>query len=342
MESPSVYAALREKKFVLQHMLGEGSYAKVYRAVYIVDETRTVDLACKVIDTSTAPRAYLSKFLPRELDILARVNHPHIIHVTNIYQRYAKYFVFMRLGENGDLLNYISTKGPLSEAQCRVWMRQLMCALEYMHALNIAHRDLKCENILISANFNVKLTDFGFARRTRDGGPNDVMSDTFCGSLLYAAPEILKGVPYAPKMADLWSMGVILYAMLNKALPFNDTSVRILYDKQVQRKWRFRSKIVSMVSEECLALVTGMLEPDAQARPTATAVFNGPWIAMEPRLAKYTPIEESLLKQAMKDLEKPRNLEECDSETGTMKTLKKLDPKLIAPVNGSGPLAHGK
>ncbi|XP_063374000.1 testis-specific serine/threonine-protein kinase 1-like [Cydia amplana] len=290
----------------------------------MVDETRTVDLACKVIDTSVAPRVYLNKFLPRELDILAHVNHPHIIQVTNIYHRYAKYFVFMRLGENGDLLNFISMKGNLSEAQCRVWMRQLMCALEYMHALNIAHRDLKCENVLISLNYNVKLTDFGFAIRTRDGGSKNFMSETYCGSLLYAAPEVLKGIPYAPKMADMWSMGVILYAMLNKALPFNETSVRVLYDKQVQRKWRFRTKIVNMVSEECLGLVTAMLDPDAQARPTANAVFHGPWIAMEPRLAKYSPVEESLLKQAMKELkdsEKPRNLDECGSVTGAVKVL---------------------
>ncbi|XP_063633117.1 testis-specific serine/threonine-protein kinase 3-like [Cydia splendana] len=346
MESPSVCAALREKKFVMENIIGEGSYAKVYRAIYIVDETHTIDLACKVIDTSNTPRVYLYKFLPRELDVLARVNHPHIIHVTNIYQRFAKYFIFMRLSENGDLLHYISRKGPLCEAQCRVWLRQLMCALEYLHALNIAHRDLKCENVLISANFNVKLTDFGFVRPMSDGGPNDDLSNTYCGSLLYAAPEILKGVPYAPKSCDLWSMGVILYAMLNKALPFNDTSVRVLYDKQIQRKWRFRSKVVTMLSKQCLGLVTTLLEPNAQARPTASAVLHGPWIGMEPRIAMYTQLEESLLKHTMKDLDKPRHFEECDSETGirnnTIKTLKEIDPKLMAPVNCSGPLAQRK
>ncbi|XP_063393167.1 testis-specific serine/threonine-protein kinase 1-like [Cydia fagiglandana] len=346
MESPSICAALREKNFVMEHLIGEGSYAKVYKAVYIVDETNTIDQACKVIDTSTAPRVYLYKFLPRELDILSRVNHPHIIHVTNIYQRFAKYFIFMRLGENGDLLNYIAAKGPLSEAQCRVWSRQLMCALEYLHALNIAHRDLKCENILISANYNVKLTDFGFVRPMRDGGPNDDLSNTYCGSLLYAAPEILKGVPYAPKRADLWSMGIILYSMLNKALPFNDNNVLVLYDKQIQRKWRFRAKVVTMLSNECLGLVTALLEPNAQARPTASAVLHGPWIGMEPRLAKYTQLEESLLKNAMKDLDKLQHFKEGDSKTGihnnTIKTLKKIDPKLMAPVNCSGPLAQRK
>lgn len=247
-------AVLQEKGFLLEKIIGEGSYAKVnkvhfewicradevpkpwylqvYRATHMVDETRHSVMACKVIDTAQAPRDYLTKFLPRELDVLIRINHPHIVHVSNIFQRRAKYFIFLRFAENGDLLDFLTQNGAVPENQSRLWMRQILSGLHYLHTLNIAHRDLKCENVLITANYNVKITDFGFARNVRQKD-RDVLSETYCGSLSYAAPEVLKGVPYLPKQADMWSLGIILYTMLNKALPFNETSVKKLYEKQV-------------------------------------------------------------------------------------------------------------
>lgn len=198
----------------------------------MVDETRHAIMACKVIDTAQAPRDYLTKFLPRELDVLIRINHPHIVHVSNIFQRRAKYFIFLRFAENGDLLDFLTQNGAVPENQSRLWMRQILSGINYIHTMNIAHRDLKCENILITSNYNVKITDFGFARNVRSKD-RDILSETYCGSLSYAAPEVLKGVPYLPKFADMWSLGIILYTMLNKALPFNETSVKKLYEKQV-------------------------------------------------------------------------------------------------------------
>ncbi|CAG9091094.1 unnamed protein product [Plutella xylostella] len=288
---------LREQGFTLEKVVGEGSYAKVYKSTHIIDETRHVVVACKVIDTAQAHRDYLNKFLPRELDILIRIHHPHIVHVSCIFQRRSKYFIFLRFAEKGDLLDFLAANGAIPENQSRLWMRQIMSALNYMHAMNVAHRDLKCENILITVNFNVLITDFGFARSVKQRD-KDVLSETYCGSLSYAAPEVLKGVPYLPKMADVWSIGIIMYTMLNKALPFNETSVKKLYEKQLMRKWKFRSSIVSQLSNECKQLVTSLLEPEGKLRPTAGDVLKGAWISMDPRLTKSTPMEESLLKQA--------------------------------------------
>ncbi|XP_022828856.1 testis-specific serine/threonine-protein kinase 6-like [Spodoptera litura] len=303
---------LQEKGFILEKMVGEGSYAKVYKSTHMVDETRHAVLACKVIDTAQAPRDYLTKFLPRELDVLIRINHPHIVNVSHIFQRRAKYFIFLRFAENGDLLDFLTQNGAVPENQSRLWMRQIISGIHYIHTMDIAHRDLKCENILITSNYNVKITDFGFARNVRVRA-HDIMSETYCGSLSYAAPEVLKGVPYLPKYADMWSLGVILYTMLNKALPFNETSVKKLYEKQVMRKWRFRTSVVNQLSSECKQQVTELMEPDPKSRPCAGSIFNGPWIAMDSRLTKLTFLEESLLKQAQDEAQ--RRDKETEDET---------------------------
>ncbi|XP_049888183.1 testis-specific serine/threonine-protein kinase 3-like [Pectinophora gossypiella] len=313
---------LQERGFILEKMVGEGSYAKVFKSTHMVDETHHTIMACKVIDTAQAPRDYLTKFLPRELDVLIRVNHPHVVNVSNIFQRRAKYFIFLRYAENGDLLDFLTQNGAVPENQCRLWMRQIISGMQYIHTLNIAHRDLKCENILITANYNVKITDFGFARqvKVRD---RDVLSETYCGSLSYAAPEVLKGIPYLPKLADMWSIGIILYTMLNKALPFNETSVKKLYEKQMLRKWRFRTGIVNQLSTECKQQVTQLMEPEAHLRPTAGSIFSGPWIAMDPRLSKLTFLEESLMKQAVEEAAKREKDTEEESEVDRIAELRR-------------------
>jgi len=116
----------------------------------------------------------------------------------------------------------------------------LFPALNYLETKSIAHRDLKCDNILLTAAYNIKLADFGFARAMMFG---EKQSLTFCGSVSYAAPEIFKGKPYDPMKSDIWSSGIVLFVMLNKCLPFDDSNIRKLYEAQVKRAWKFRSRV---------------------------------------------------------------------------------------------------
>lgn len=170
--------------------------------------------------------------------------------------------------------------------------------------MNIAHRDIKCENVLLTSNLNAKLADFGFARYVTDGRGKKVLSDTFCGSLLYAAPEILRGNPYNPKIADIWSLGVILYIILNKAMPFDDTNLQRLYELQTHRRWKFRKKIVDTLSEQVKKLVPNLLEPDVNTRWRSDQVIHCKWIAMDPRLVVLTPTEQAALNNAIDDRKK--------------------------------------
>ncbi|EEB17054.1 cAMP-dependent protein kinase catalytic subunit, putative [Pediculus humanus corporis] len=296
-QSVSEEVTLNSRGYRLVKKLGEGSYAKVYLSEYHpvgTNQSSTehkTQLACKIIDTTKAPRDFVRKFLPRELDILVKLNHPHIIHVHSIFQRRSKYFIFMRFAENGDLLDFVLKNGAIVESQARVWLRQMALGLQYLHELEIAHRDLKCENILITSNYNVKLADFGFARYVVDSKGRRILSETYCGSLSYAAPEILRGTPYNPKISDLWSLGVILYIMLNKAMPFDDTNIKRLYEQQTSRKWKFRAKVENILTDQAKKLVTLMLEPDVTKRLSMYQILNSDWIAMDPRLMVMTPAE---------------------------------------------------
>ncbi|XP_066252779.1 testis-specific serine/threonine-protein kinase 3-like [Euwallacea similis] len=291
---------LAVRGYRLLKKLGEGSYSYVYLTEFVSnsDEKQNRYLACKVVDVSKAPKDFVKKFLPRELDILVRLNHPHIIHIHSVFQRKTKYFVFMRNAENGDLLEYVLKKGPVSEAQARVWIRQLALAVQYLHGMDIAHRDLKCENCLITANYNLKLADFGFARFVMDSNGKQLLSNTYCGSLSYTAPEVLRGMPYYPRIADMWSCGVIIYVCINKAMPFDDTNVKKLYEHQVSRRWKFRSKVVDSLSEEVKQLVINLLEPDTNKRWKIDHIVKSDWIGLDSRFNSLTKAEENALSQA--------------------------------------------
>ncbi|XP_057660142.1 testis-specific serine/threonine-protein kinase 1-like [Diorhabda carinulata] len=324
---------LSQKGYKLFKKLGEGSYAPVYLTEYTgsrkSDEPRK--LACKVIDMKKAPKDFVKKFLPRELEVLALINHPHIIHVQSIFQRKQKYFIFMSIAEKGDLLDYLLKNGHTQENRARVWFRQITLAVQYLHELGIVHRDLKCENCLISANNNLKLADFGFARFAINSEGQNVTSSTYCGSLNYAAPEVLRGNPYFPKSSDCWSLGVILYAMLNKSMPFEDKNVRNLINQQMQRRWKFRSKVSDSLSDEVKNVTRRLLDPDPNTRWKIPQIIESDWIRMDPRLIDLTPDEQKCLEQARienaKYIEKLKkstdiNLSEDANATGALKIIK--------------------
>lgn len=175
-------------------------------------------------------------------------------------------------------MDYIKENGAVPEGQAKIWFKQMISGLQYLHGLNIAHRDLKCENMLLTRKYNIKIADFGFARYCVDSNNRRLLSSTYCGSAAYAAPEVIQGSPYNPKLSDMWSLGIIVFMMLNAAMPFDDSNVSKLLRDQLTKNWVFRTKIRNKISLPSKSLIRSLLEPDLTLRLNLDRVTQHEWI----------------------------------------------------------------
>ncbi|KAK3335684.1 hypothetical protein B0T19DRAFT_364263 [Cercophora scortea] len=171
--------------------------------------------------------------IEREVAILKLIQHPNIIKLHDIWENRSEIYLVTEYVEKGDMFEFINYNGRLHEEESIWYFRQIMSALEYCHSFNICHRDLKPENILLKGNGQVKIADFGMAALHQ--GPSHQLK-TACGSPHYAAPELLRHHPYKGPAVDIWSMGVILFAMLSGRLPFDndDLNVMLMHAKNCQ------------------------------------------------------------------------------------------------------------
>ncbi|XP_006902591.1 PREDICTED: testis-specific serine/threonine-protein kinase 1-like [Elephantulus edwardii] len=273
-------AVLKRRGYIMGINLGEGSYAKVKSAY---SERLKFNVAVKIIDRKKAPADFLEKFLPREIEILATLNHHSIVKTYEIFETSdGKVYIVMELGVQGDLLEFIKIRGALHEDDARKKFYQISSAIKYCHDLDIVHRDLKCENLLLDKDFNIKLSDFGFSKHClRDDSGRLTLSKTFCGSAAYAAPEVLQGIPYQPKVYDIWSLGVILYIMVCGSMPYDDSNIKKMLRIQKEHRVNFpRSK---HLTGECKDLIYRMLQPDVNRRLHIDEILSHCWVQPKAR-----------------------------------------------------------
>uniref|UniRef100_UPI0037E8A6E7 testis-specific serine/threonine-protein kinase 6 n=1 Tax=Semicossyphus pulcher TaxID=241346 RepID=UPI0037E8A6E7 len=275
--------------YTFKSNLGEGTYGKVLSA-YSNQMKRKV--AVKIIDKAKAISNYLENFLPWEIKLIRSLKHPNIVKTHDIFGlQTSKVYVVMELCVKGNLLKNINDHGVLLEpAGCRLFT-QLCKAIQYLHNSNVAHRDLKCENLLLDKHHNLKVCDFGFSKRLtyRDG--QLVLSKTCCGTWSYAAPEILRGVPYNPKVSDVWSTGVVLYMMLYASMPYDTTNVRRLVKIQMQHNINLPDK--PSVSPEAKDLIRSILHPDVEQRFTISNILSCSWMLWKGKMEDKDEIPTS-------------------------------------------------
>lgn len=186
-----VTALLERYGYQLGDILGKGSYA-VVRKAYSRRHKRYV--AVKIICKKKAPEDFLSKFLPREIKVLKRLRHPHVITLIEVIETNTRMYIITDLAESGDLLEYIRKNGAMPEATAKHLFKQLVVGISYVHSQDVVHRDLKCENLLLDKDKNIVISDFGFARDNLTSATGKrKLCHTYCGSYAYAPPEILKG-----------------------------------------------------------------------------------------------------------------------------------------------------
>jgi 5'-AMP-activated protein kinase catalytic alpha subunit len=161
---------------------------------------------------------------------------------------------------SGELYNLIERRGRLPESEARKYFQQIISAIEYCHDHGVSHRDIKPENILVDNEKNIKVGDFGLSNYMKDGE----FFKTSCGSPNYAAPEVISGLTYCGPEVDIWSCGVVLYALLSGYLPFDESNISALFSKIKSANYT----IPTQFSEDSKDLIQRMLNPDPIGRIT--------------------------------------------------------------------------
>ncbi|XP_038827836.1 testis-specific serine/threonine-protein kinase 5-like [Salvelinus namaycush] len=281
----------RENGYLLSgKKIGTGAFSKVYlgyatpnkisKNYKLANDLRSKNhnmVAIKIISVNEAPLEYSKKFLHREIYALnATYRHPGVVQLYDMFRSLKRFYLILELALSGDLLEHINavshSKGSpgLSEEEARRLFKQIVNAVMHCHNNHIVHRDLKCENILLDEQGFVKLTDFGFANHYTD---RSALMNTFCGSVAYTAPEILLSRKYNGEQADLWSLGVILYAMVTGKLPYHEKHPRKLV-QLIRKELPFHHP----VSSGCQDLIKKLLEWQPAARLPLDQVNTHQWM----------------------------------------------------------------
>ena len=256
-------------EYKLLSPIGEGSFATVRLAEHKVTHLK---VAVKIV-----PRAHFfdpeaQKRFQREVDFIKDLEHPFIAEFFELLEDAKNFYVVMEYVENGNMLEFVNRNGELPEDTIRRYFFQLVAVLEYLHDVKrIAHRDLKAENVLLDRHDNIRLIDFGLSNMFSAENP---YLKTACGSPAYASPEMVRGQPYT-KAGDVWSAGILLYAMACGELPFEDDNIQRLLQKIIYTKPQFPSSMSPQLKD----LITRMLTKEPEKRITLAKIKEHPWFS---------------------------------------------------------------
>ncbi|KAJ3433132.1 non-specific serine/threonine protein kinase [Anaeramoeba flamelloides] len=257
--------------YLLGKKLGEGKTGKVHLAV---DERDGQTVAVKIINKKKLKDLKLDQKIKREVKVQKIFCHPHIVRLFDVIEAEEDIYLIMEYINGGELFDYIVEREALSEPEARRFFQQMISGLSYIHSKGVVHRDIKPENLLLDSNCNCKIADFGLSNMMEDG---ELLS-TSCGTPNYASPEVIGGKQYAGPEIDAWSCGVVLYAMLLGALPFDEENVSVLFKKIKEAKYYIPYE---EVSSEALDLITRLLDPNPLERLTIEEIYEHPWFKVE-------------------------------------------------------------
>ncbi|XP_048393540.1 MAP/microtubule affinity-regulating kinase 3a isoform X10 [Stegostoma tigrinum] len=246
--------------------IGKGNFAKVKLARHILTGR---EVAIKIIDKTQLNPTSLQKLF-REVRIMKCLNHPNIVKLFEVIETEKTLYLVIEYASGGEVFDYLVAHGRMKEKEARAKFRQIVSAVQYCHQKQIVHRDLKAENLLLDADMNIKIADFGFSNEFTVGSK----LDTFCGSPPYAAPELFQGKKYDGPEVDVWSLGVILYTLVSGSLPFDGQNLKELRERVLRGKYR----IPFYMSTDCENLLKRFLVLNPSKRGTLEQIMKDRWI----------------------------------------------------------------
>eukprot|EP00826_Nyctotherus_ovalis_P063202 TRINITY_DN9248_c0_g2_i1.p1 TRINITY_DN9248_c0_g2~~TRINITY_DN9248_c0_g2_i1.p1 ORF type:complete len:376 (+),score=75.05 TRINITY_DN9248_c0_g2_i1:265-1392(+) len=263
----------RIESYNLGKEIGHGSYAVVRQCTH--NDGESTDCAMKIYDKNQSFTARKRRGVLHEIQILKTLSHPHVVRLYETIENADHLCLVFEHVKGGSLCDYLRRvpSKKLCEQEAKRLFRQIVSAMEYCHSKSVVHRDLKLENILLDSKKEVKIIDFGFSVVV-----NTVCKlSMFCGTALYVAPEIVSRKSYWGPPVDVWSLGVILYAMLSGRFPFRGNSESELY-KSISKGVYSTPK---GVSEDAAKLLASLLNPDPFKRPTCSNILKDPFLRAE-------------------------------------------------------------
>ncbi|XP_024903223.1 serine/threonine-protein kinase SIK3 isoform X2 [Pteropus alecto] len=198
--------------------------------------------------------------------------HPHIIRLYQVMETERMIYLVTEYASGGEIFDHLVAHGRMAEKEARRKFKQIVAAVFFCHCRNIVHRDLKAENLLLDANLNIKIADFGFSNLFTPGQ----LLKTWCGSPPYAAPELFEGKEYDGPKVDIWSLGVVLYVLVCGALPFDGSTLQNLRARVLSGKFR----IPFFMSTECEHLIRHMLVLDPNKRLSMEQICKHKWMKL--------------------------------------------------------------
>uniref|UniRef100_W5KT95 Si:dkey-16p21.7 n=1 Tax=Astyanax mexicanus TaxID=7994 RepID=W5KT95_ASTMX len=247
----------------LEKTLGKGQTGLVKLGVHCITGQK---VAIKIVNREKLSESVLMK-VEREIAILKLIEHPHVLKLHDVYENNKYLYLVLEHVSGGELFDYLVKKGRLTPKEARKFFKQIISALDFCHSHSICHRDLKPENLLLDEKNNIRIADFGMASLQ----VGDSLLETSCGSPHYACPEVIRGEKYDGRRADVWSCGVILFALLVGALPFDHDNLRQLLEK-------VKSGVFHMphfIPPDCQALLRGMIEVNPEKRNLSLSLRGG-------------------------------------------------------------------
>lgn len=317
-------------RFELVRTLGQGTYGKVKLAV---EKATGLEYAIKTIKKQKIDNEQDLTRIRREIEIMATLSHPHITSVYEVFENAEKIILVMEFASGGELYDYINDKQGLYEEEARKFFRQIVSAVHYLHMNGIVHRDLKLENIVMDRKGNAMIADFGLANIF---SKNNLLS-TYCGSPLYASPEIVNGLPYTGPEVDCWSLGVLLFTLVYGAMPFDGSDFRKLRNQITAGNYYEPDH-----PSDAAGLIRHLLTPNPSKRATIHDICDHWWTnlgydctpvddTIPGKPVNYAALEKSLSKSSYSSSDSDSDHHEYESGRkapikGILKKPNKVDP----------------